>query len=112
MPNPVNQATEISFRVPEGGSQIALHINDLTGKLVRTLVDGFEPPGNRTVRWSGRDDLGRSVATDQYRVKPARASVHACESACEDLPAATKTVSEPGSTSTAALSDRVLYRSQ
>ncbi|MGD9548528.1 MAG: FlgD immunoglobulin-like domain containing protein [Candidatus Krumholzibacteriia bacterium] len=66
MPNPFNPATEISFLVPEGGSPVELRIDDLTGKLVRTLVDGFEPSGMRTVRWSGKDDAGRSVASGTY----------------------------------------------
>ena len=38
----------------------------MTGKLVRTLVDGHEPSGTRTVVWTGRNDQGQPVASGTY----------------------------------------------
>ena len=65
-PNPFNPSTEISFAVPGSGANVALRIYDVKGKLVRTLVDGFEPSGTRTVTWFGRNDQGQAVASGTY----------------------------------------------
>ena len=66
VPNPFNPATEIAFTVPEGGASVSLRVYDLTGRLVRTLVDGHEPAGTRTVTWHGRDDRGQPLASGTY----------------------------------------------
>jgi len=65
-PNPFNPSTEISFVVPEGGANVSLRIYDITGRLVRTLVDGFEPGGSRAVSWHGRTDQGQPAASGVY----------------------------------------------
>lgn len=65
-PNPFNPSTEISFRVPDGGSNVTLSIYDVTGRRIRTLVEGFEPAGTQTVRWFGRNDQGLPVASGTY----------------------------------------------
>jgi hypothetical protein len=65
-PNPFNPVTEIAFDVPDGGSNVSLRIFDVSGRLVRTLVDGFEPSGTGTLRWDGRDDAGHLVASGTY----------------------------------------------
>lgn len=66
VPNPFNPSTTISFDVPAGGVHMTLRIYDVSGKLVRTLVDGYEPSGNRTVVWNGTDDMGRPLASGIY----------------------------------------------
>ena len=65
-PNPFNPTTSIAFQVPEGGAQVSLQIYDVSGRLVRTLVKGYEPSGSRTVVWDGRDDAGQPVAGGIY----------------------------------------------
>jgi hypothetical protein len=65
-PNPFNPTTTIAFQVPEGGAQVSLQVYDIAGRLVRTLVDGYEPSGSRTVVWDGRDDEGQPVAGGIY----------------------------------------------
>jgi len=65
-PNPFNPSTEISFVVSDGGANVSLRIYDLTGRLVKTLVDGFEPAGTRAVSWHGKNDQGRPVASGVY----------------------------------------------
>ena len=66
VPNPFNPTTEISFAVPDGGANVSLRIYDVTGRLVRTLVDGFEPAGTQAVTWFGKNDQGRPVASGVY----------------------------------------------
>jgi hypothetical protein len=65
-PNPFNPATTIAFTVPEGGGNVTLRIYDVSGRLVRTLVDGFEAAGTREVSWDGRDDQGQQLASGVY----------------------------------------------
>jgi len=65
-PNPFNPSTTIAYEVPAGGAQVSLKIYDVSGRLVRTLVDGYEPSGTRTVTWDGRDGKGQPVAGGIY----------------------------------------------
>ena len=46
--------------------RVRLEVYDLAGRLVRTLVQGEEPPGRRRAIWDGRDDAGRLVASGVY----------------------------------------------
>jgi hypothetical protein len=66
VPNPFNPTTVIGYEVPEGGGPVTLRIYDVSGRLVRTLVDGIEPPGEKRVVWYGRNDDGGRVATGVY----------------------------------------------
>jgi hypothetical protein len=66
VPNPFNPSTNIAFEVPDGGAQVSLQIYDVSGRLVRTLVDGYEPSGTRTVTWDGRNDEGQPMASGIY----------------------------------------------
>ena len=45
---------------------MTLRIYDVSGKLIRTLVDGPQAAGQKTVAWNGRDDRGRSVVSGVY----------------------------------------------
>ncbi len=65
-PNPFNPSTEISFAVPAGGAHVSLEIYDVSGRLVKRLVNGSKEPGNHTVTWTGDDATGRRVASGTY----------------------------------------------
>jgi flagellar hook assembly protein FlgD len=65
VPNPFNPATRIGFALPAGG-QVSLKVYNLTGKLVRTLLDEPVAAGPGEVTWDGRDDAGRAVASGTY----------------------------------------------
>lgn len=65
-PNPFRGRTSIAFDVPEPGGPVALRVYDASGRLVRTLRQGVEPPGRREVAWTGLDDDGRRVASGVY----------------------------------------------
>jgi hypothetical protein len=65
-PNPFNPTTTIRFGVAQQG-RVTLRIYDVRGALVRTLVDDVREAGvEHRVRWDGRDDRGRSVASGVY----------------------------------------------
>jgi len=66
VPNPFNPETLIRYDVPTGGGGVTLLVFDVSGRLVRTLVNGMEPAGQRTVRWDGTNDGGDRVASGIY----------------------------------------------
>ncbi|MCK9996252.1 MAG: T9SS type A sorting domain-containing protein [Candidatus Krumholzibacteria bacterium] len=65
-PNPFNPQTTIAFEIPEQAA-VSLQVFDVSGRLVRVLIDNEIVAGGRqeTV-WNGRDDTGRNVATGVY----------------------------------------------
>ncbi len=65
-PNPFNPSTTIRYDVPAGGGEMTLRIYDVSGRLIRTLVDGPQTAGEKTVTWNGRDEQGRSVVSGVY----------------------------------------------
>jgi hypothetical protein len=68
-PNPFNPTTEIRYDVPSrggSGGSVSLRIYDVNGRLVRTLFEGEESGGQKTITWDARDDGGTPVATGVY----------------------------------------------
>jgi flagellar hook assembly protein FlgD len=45
---------------------VTIEVYDVSGRLVATLVDGFEPEGERTVTWDGLNSNGEQMATGVY----------------------------------------------
>ena len=45
---------------------MTISIYDIAGRLIRTLVDGYESAGERSVHWNGRDNNGRRVPNGVY----------------------------------------------
>lgn len=64
-PNPFNPQTWIQYDLARETS-VRLHIYDVRGAMVRTLVSGRRAPGRHTETWDGRDDTGASVASGVY----------------------------------------------
>lgn len=65
VPNPFNPETTIRYQLAEPGN-VSLTIYNTLGQAVRTLVDGYQPAGDRVVRWNGRDSRGQSVSSGLY----------------------------------------------
>jgi hypothetical protein len=65
-PNPFNPVTVIRYDVPRGGGDVHLSIYDVSGRRVRVLVSGRESPGEKAIRWDGRNDAGVAVSTGVY----------------------------------------------
>ena len=42
---------------------------DVSGRLVRSLVDGAQTPGRKSMAWDGRDDAGRALPAGLYLVR-------------------------------------------
>ena len=64
-PNPFNPTTSIAFSLPETG-RATLNIYNISGQLVRTLVDGQVEAGRHNVTWNGCDALGHEAAAGVY----------------------------------------------
>ncbi len=70
VPNPFYGHTQIAYQIPAGRNVRAiLRVYDISGKVVRTLVDRDHNPGFYRVAWDGRDNHGRHVASGVYFVR-------------------------------------------
>ena len=65
VPNPFNPKTAVVYEVPQA-CWTAVRVYDITGRLVRTLVDGTVEPGRHTATWDGRNDAGECVGSGVY----------------------------------------------
>ena len=77
MPNPLNPEAMLRYQIPKTGP-VTIGIYDLSGRLVRTLVDGeSQAAGAHAVTIDGRDAHGRKLASGVYfyRVQATEASV-------------------------------------
>jgi hypothetical protein len=63
-PNPFNATTQIDFRT--SGGEVSLAVYDITGALVKTLVDGSLEAGSHSIIWNGKDNSGSDVASGIY----------------------------------------------
>jgi hypothetical protein len=64
-PNPFNPQTTISFTLAQR-ALVQLSIYDVNGAHVRTLVNEDRAAGTYQMRWNGRDESGRAVASGVY----------------------------------------------
>jgi len=64
-PNPFNPMTRIRFGLAAAG-RVSIRIYDVSGRLIRALVDEERSAGRYEARWDGRDSRGRPVASGIY----------------------------------------------
>lgn len=64
-PNPFNPETHIRFDLPRE-TAVQLHVFDVLGQRVRTLVAESMPAGAHQVLWNGRDNRGVQVSSGVY----------------------------------------------
>ena len=67
-PNPFNPSTTIVFRLQKS-ADVSLQIYNSLGQKVRTLVSGKHAAGEHLMRWDGRNDAGKPVASGPYFYK-------------------------------------------
>ncbi|MCH7761458.1 S8 family peptidase, partial [candidate division TA06 bacterium] len=65
LPNPFHTFTTIHYSLSTKG-KVTLRIYDITGRLVRTLVNGEKGAGSHVVLWNGRDEQKREVTSGVY----------------------------------------------
>ena len=67
-PNPLVSITKIAYQLPTK-CKVNLTIYDVTGRLVRTLVDRVEDAGHKLVIWNGKDNKGKDATSGIYFYK-------------------------------------------
>jgi hypothetical protein len=67
-PNPFNPTTTIEYTLASP-SRVAIRVFDVSGRVVRTLVDAHIAAGRRTVAWDGTTDAGHRAASGVYFVR-------------------------------------------
>jgi len=68
VPSPTTREARIAFSIPSGGlsSDVRLTVYDVTGHLVRTLIDGPVPEAAIQLTWDGTNDNGLPVSSGTY----------------------------------------------
>jgi hypothetical protein len=67
-PNPFNVNTDIGYQIVDSRIPYPtiLKIYNILGQEVKTLVDEVQETGIHTVRWDGKDEVGRDVGSGMY----------------------------------------------
>lgn len=65
VPNPFNPATAIGFSLAQKG-RVRLVVYDVSGRLVRVLVDEVREAGSHRVQWNGTNDRGERMGSGIY----------------------------------------------
>ena len=64
-PNPFNPITSLRYDLPEDGL-VNINIYDLMGRLVKTLVNGSQTAGYKSVQWNATNDRDEAVSAGLY----------------------------------------------
>jgi len=67
-PNPFNPQTTIRYVLPSPGA-VQIGIYDVSGRLVRAIVDEHRPSGSHTTTWNGLNHTGSAVASGIYIIR-------------------------------------------
>jgi hypothetical protein len=67
-PNPFGYLTRIEYTMPSAG-RVRIEVYDVSGRLIRTLLDGSVAPGVHAVSWDARNGNGKDVASGIYFVR-------------------------------------------
>ncbi len=64
-PNPFNPTTTISYDLPSA-TRVNITIFDVAGRMITTVIDEIQAPGNHQAVWDGKDRNGHVVASGVY----------------------------------------------
>lgn len=67
-PNPFNPSTDIKFLAPQAGN-VRIDIYNISGQLVKTVLDGYVEAGVKAVTWDGTNSSGMKVNSGIYLYK-------------------------------------------
>lgn len=67
-PNPFNPTTTVRYELAEQ-SHVKVQVFDVSGKLVRTLVDAVQAPEAYNIQWDGSNAAGTQVSSGVYWVR-------------------------------------------
>ena len=64
-PNPFNPVTTLRYDLPED-AVVNITIHDMMGRVVKTLVNGSQTAGYKSVQWNATNDKNRPVSAGLY----------------------------------------------
>ena len=64
-PNPFNPTTQIRYDLPKD-ELVTITIYDVTGRMIKSLVNMIQAAGYRSVRWDATNDHGEPVSAGMY----------------------------------------------
>ena len=64
-PNPFNPTTLIRYDLPVN-EHVSINIYDLTGKIVKSLVNTNQDAGYRSINWNATNEVGQPVSAGMY----------------------------------------------
>jgi photosystem II stability/assembly factor-like uncharacterized protein len=64
-PNPSSGSCRVAYRLAREGA-VVVQLHDVSGRLVRQLLEGVYPVGDYSPVWDGRDDAGRELPGGVY----------------------------------------------
>ena len=64
-PNPFNPITSLSYDLPNDGL-VNITVYDMTGRVVKTLVNSTQTAGFKTIQWSATNDRNEPVSAGLY----------------------------------------------
>ncbi|MGQ9664096.1 MAG: FlgD immunoglobulin-like domain containing protein [bacterium] len=67
-PNPFTEIIHIRFNIPELQT-LKLNIYDVTGRMVKSLINGKIAKGEHNIFWNGRDENNRALSSGIYFLK-------------------------------------------
>lgn len=67
-PNPSTGRFMLGYQLPRA-AHINISIYNVTGQLVKRLMDGTQSPGRHSIQWDGRDEAGAKAPTGIYLLR-------------------------------------------
>ncbi|MEJ2567548.1 MAG: T9SS type A sorting domain-containing protein, partial [candidate division WOR-3 bacterium] len=64
-PNPFNTETIIKYGCPEK-TKVCIHVFDVTGRIVHTLINKEVEAGYYEVKWDGTNKFGKKISNSVY----------------------------------------------
>ena len=64
-PNPFNPVTSLRYDLPENGL-VNITVYDMIGRMVKTLVNGSQTAGFKSVQWNATNDRNEPVSAGLY----------------------------------------------
>ena len=64
-PNPFNPTTTLRYDLPED-AMVNITIYDMMGRQVKTLINGKQSAGYKSLKWNATNNLGQSVSAGLY----------------------------------------------